>query len=64
MHIDGKDSARRVEYKTKCKAFVFIPEPQPILGEAKVVQGEWNTKQNAKLLFLFPSRSLSWAKPK
>ncbi len=28
------------------------------------MQGEWNTKQNAKLLFLFPSRSLSWAKPK
>ena len=28
------------------------------------MQGERNTKQNAKLLLLFPSRSLSWAQPK
>ena len=29
-------SARRAEYKTKCEAFVIIPEPKPILGEAEI----------------------------
>ena len=33
-------------------------EPQPIFGEAKVVQGERKAKQKTKFLFSFPSKEL------
>lgn len=40
----AKGSERRAENKVKTLFSAFYPEPQPTLGEAKVVQGERNAK--------------------
>ena len=37
----------------KNTVFTFISEPPPTLGEAKVVQGEWNAKEKRSFYFHF-----------
>ena len=59
----SQSGARREKCKVKNKFFDFEVPSRSLIYQ-KLVQGERNTKQNAKLLFLFPSRSPTWAKPK
>ena len=42
--------------------FLSSSEPQPTLGEAKVVQGEWNAKE--KRSFSFHCRAAAWLRAK
>jgi hypothetical protein len=46
--------------KYKISLLIFISEAQPILGEARVVQVELNTKRN---IFAFSKLNLSSSEP-